>query len=198
MSDNIDFKALWNKEGISDIPNTKELFEKADGLKRKTRNRLIGLNLMLLVTAAFILYIGFNIDNEQLTTKIGIMLIIIAIVSYLIAYNQQLPMLFKTNMQSSSQEYLNQLISIKHKQEFLNKVMITIYFILLSAGLFLYMLQFVMKMSIGWGTISFVLSFGWIAFSWFYLRPRNIKKKQRALNEMITKLEAVNGQLRDE
>jgi hypothetical protein len=195
MSTEMDFKSLWNKQPASDIPDIKELFKQADKVKRKTRRTVIGLNLILLATVAFILYMGFNINNEHLTTKIGIILMAVAMISYLIVYNQLIPLLFKTDFENSSQEYLNQLIRIKRKQDFLNKVMINIYFTLLSAGLLLYMLQFVVKMSLVWGIVYFVLTFGWIAFAWFYLRPRGIRKKQKALNDVIARLEAVNGQL---
>ena len=195
MSTEMDFKALWNKQATIDVPDTKELFAKAARLKKITRNKLIGLNLVLAATAAIVIYVGFNVDNEQPTTKTGILLIILAIVSYLVAYNQLVPMLFKTDMQSSSHDYLNQLIIIKRKHDFLNKVMINIYFTLLSAGLFLYMLQFAMRMTPFWAIFWYVITFGWIAYSWFYLRPRGIKKKQKALNDTIAKLEDVNKQL---
>jgi hypothetical protein len=197
MSDNIDLKTLWNKQDASSIPNTKELFEKADNIKKANRNKLIVMNLVLLATIGFILYVAFNIDNEHLLTKIGVGLIFLAVISYLTAYNQLIPLLFKSNLQNSSQEYLKQLITIKRKHEFLNKVMINIYFILLSAGLFLYMLQFVEKMSLVWAIIYFVLTFGWIAFAWFYMRPRGVKKKLKPLNDMIERLEAINEQLKD-
>jgi len=197
MSTEMDLKALWNKQPTEDIPDTKELFGKADAIKKQTRNKLIKLNLMLLATTAFILYIGFNIDNEQTTTKIGIVLVVAAMVSYLIAYNQLIPMLFKSDMEGSSQEYLNQLIRIKRKHEFLNKVMINIYFALLSVGMALYMLQFALRMTHAWAIFWYTVTFAWIAFSWFYLRPRGIKKKLKPLNDMIARLEAVNGQLGD-
>ena len=197
MSTEIDFKTLWNKEEAKDIPDTKELFKKADDLKKRSRNKLIGLNLMLLATMGFIIWVGFNIDNERLTTKIGVLLISVAIISYLFVYNQMIPSLFKTNLESSSQEYLNKLIAIQRKQEFLNKVMINVYFILLSAGMALYMIQFAMKMSTGWAIFYYVVTFAWFGFAWFYLRPRRIKQKLKALNDVIAKLEAVNKQLRD-
>jgi len=197
MSTEMDFKALWNKQSTSDMPDTKELFTKADGLKKRTRNKLIKLNLVLLATTAIMVYMWFNIDNEHLTTRIGLILIVLAIVSYLAVSNQIMPMLFKSDFEISSQEYLNQLIRIKRKEDFLNKVMINIYFTLLSAGLALYMLQFIARMSTAWAVTYVVLSFGWIAFSWFHLRPRGIKKKGKALNDMIERLEEVNGQLRD-
>jgi hypothetical protein len=197
MSTEMDFKALWNKQSTSDMPDTKELFSNADDLKRKTRNKLVKLNLVLIATIPIMVYMWFNIDNEHLTTKIGLILIVLAIVSYLAASNQILPMLFKSDFEMSTQEYLNQLIRIKRKEDFLNRVMINIYFTLLSAGLALYMLQFIARMSTAWGATYVVWTFGWIAFSWFYLRPRGIKKKGKALNDMIARLEEVNGQLKD-
>jgi hypothetical protein len=198
MSTEMDFKSLWNKEGTSDIPDTKELLEKAGNLKKITRRKLIRLNLLLLATAVFIIYIGFNIDNEKLTTKIGIALIAVAIVSYLAVYNQLMPLLFKSDMEMSSHEYLNQMIRIKRKQDFLNKVMINVYFALLSVGMFLYLLQFTIHATVIGNVLTYGLTFGWIGFSWFYLRPRGIRKKQQPLLEMITKLKAVDEQLEGE
>ena len=197
MSTEMDFKALWNKQATSDIPDTKELFTRADGIKRKTRHKLIGLNLVLLATTAIMVYMWFNIDNERLTTKIGLILIVVAIISFLTVSNQIMPVLFKSDFEASSHEYLNQLIRIKRKEDFLNKVMINIYFILLSAGLALYMLQFVAMMQMVWAVVYVVLTFGWIGFFWFYFRPRSVKKKQKPLIEMIAKLEEVNRQLGD-
>ncbi|SDS05584.1 hypothetical protein SAMN05216490_0456 [Mucilaginibacter mallensis] len=197
MSSEMDFKTLWNKQSTSEMPDMKELFTKADGLKRKIRCRLIGLNLVLLATTAIMVYMWFNIDNERLTTKIGLILIIVAMISFVAVSNQIMPMLFKSDFEVSSQEYLNQLIRIKRKEDFINKVMINIYFTLLSAGLALYMLQFIARMSVTWAIIYVVLTFGWIGFAWFYLRPRGIRKKAKALNDMIERLEEVNGQLRD-
>ena len=198
MSAEMDFKALWNKQSTSDRPDTKELFAKADNIRRTTRNKLMGLNLLLLVTIGWIVFIGMNIDNIQLTTKIGIALITVAIVSYLVAYDQLMPLLLKTDPLTSSREYLDQLIAIKRKQDFLNKVMINIYFSLFSVGMFLYMLQFAEKGTVIGTILAYGITFGWIFFAWFYLRPKNIKKKQKPLNEMIARLEEMNEQLKEE
>jgi len=195
MSTEMDLKALWNKQTTREMPDTKELLERAGKLKKTTRNKLIGLNLLLLSTVVFIACIVFNIDDVKPVTIVGTALIAVAIISYLIVSNQIIPMLFKTNPEASSHEYLEQLIRIKRKQDFLNKVMINIYFSLLSAGLFLYMLQFSERMTLAWGLIYYTITFGWIAFAWFYLRPRGMRKKLKPLNDMIARLEAVNGQL---
>jgi hypothetical protein len=198
MSTEMDFKALWNKQEAGEMPDTRELFAKADAVKKTTRNKLIKLNLVLLATIVFIAWVGFNIDNVRPTTTIGIVLIGIAIVSYLIAYNQMIPSLFKANFDASSQEYLNQLLSVKRRFDFLNRVMINVYFVLLSAGLALYMFQFAVRMTTFWAIFWYAITFAWIAFSWFYLRPRSIKKKQKPLNDVIARLEGVNKQLKEE
>ena len=50
MSTEVDFKALWNKEEAKDIPDIRGLLEMAAALKRKTRNKFIGFNLLLIAT----------------------------------------------------------------------------------------------------------------------------------------------------
>jgi len=198
MSTEIDFKSLWNKQPATDMPDTKEIFAKADKLKRKTRCTLIGLNLSLIATSIIVVYVGLNIDHVKLTTKIGMALMVIGMISYLVVYNQIIPIVFKTEVESNSHDYLNKLIRIKRKEDFINKVMINIYFTLLSAGLLLYMLQFAARMSTAWAAWYYILTFGWMAFAWFYLRPRGIRRKQKFLNEVIERLEQINGQLEAE
>ena len=195
MNTEMDLKALWNKQDTGFAPDTKELLSKAHSLKKKTRNKLIRLNLALLATIAFMLYVGFNIDEILLTTKLGITLVIIAMLSYLVVYNQIMPMLFKDNWDADSHEYLRELIMIKRKRDFLNKVMINIYFTLLTTGMFLYMYQFTLHDNVIGVILSYGLTFGWIGLSWFYLRPRGIKRKEKPLIEMIAKLEELNRQL---
>jgi hypothetical protein len=195
MSTEIDFKSLWNKQPATDMPDTKEIFAKAERLKRKTRCTLIFLNLGLIATSIIVIYVGLNVDHVMLTTKIGMALMVIGMISYLVAYNQFIPLVFNTEVESNSHDYLNKLIRIKRKEDFLNKVMINIYFILLSTGLFLYMIQFAAKMSTTWAVYYYILTFGWMAFACFYLRPCGIKKKQKRLNDIIARLESINGQL---
>jgi F0F1-type ATP synthase assembly protein I len=194
MSSEIDFKSLWNKQPTGDVPDTKELFAKADKVKRRTRCTIIALNIMLIAISIFVTYIGWNIDHAKLTTKIGVVLMVIGMISYVAAYNQIIPILFKTDVKSNSHDYLDQLIRIKRKEDFINKVMVNIYFTLLSAGLFLYMLQFSVRMTMLNGSCYFIITFAWIGICWF-LHPRLIRKKRKALNDVITRLEEVNKQL---
>jgi len=198
MSTEIDLKALWNKEEAKDIPDTKELLKKAGNLRKAARIRLIIQSVVLSAIVALLLCVGLNIDHRELTTTVGLILMLAAIVSYLIATNQLLPMLFKSDIEGSSQEYLNQLIRIKRKNEFLDKVMVNIYFSLLMVGISLYMLQFAMKMSTAWAVFIYAITLTCLTATWVYSRTRKIKSMLKPLNDTIKKLEAVNEQLREQ
>jgi len=203
MSTEIDFKSLWNKQPVDASPDIKEITAKAEKLRRYTARKLIIMNLILLGTVVFIIAINLNIHKEWLTTKIGIILMVTGMLLYLVVYNRMIPLLFKNNPDNSSQEYLNQLIAIKRKHAFLDTIMINIYFTFLSSGMLLYMVQFALRMkTIGgiayYGIAYYVVIVLWMAFAWFYLKPRDARKRQKKFGDMITRLEEVNKQLKEE
>jgi uncharacterized membrane protein YidH (DUF202 family) len=110
MSDNNDFKTLWNQQPQSAIPDASELFEKANRLKKKTKRTLWRANILLAATGIFILYIVFSFHPEMITTKIGVILVIVSMVTYLIAYNRAVGVLSGGNVENNTKEYLSELI----------------------------------------------------------------------------------------
>ncbi|WP_461450940.1 hypothetical protein [Mucilaginibacter sp.] len=195
MSSELDLKALWNKQPVDAQPDIKQLIIKAERLKYLFRTKLIFLNVVLLLTIAITIYANSTITNEWLISKIGAVLMILAYISYLIAYNQMIPLLFKVKPEISNQEYLNQLITINRKSAFLDTVMTNIYFVLLSAGLFLFLVQPFTHMTRISGIAFYAITFLCMAFAWLYLKPISIKRRQKHFNDVIAKLEAVNRQL---
>lgn len=198
MSTEMDFKALWNKQPIDAQPDIKQLIMKAERIKKLFRIKLIFLNVVLLATIALTIYANSIIVNEWLVSKIGATLMLLAYVSYLVAYNRLIPALFKTNPEISSQEYLSQMITINKKSAFLDSAMTNIYFALLSVGLFLFLIQPFTHMKIINGIFFYVVTGLCMAFAWFYLKPIGMKKRQKLFDDMIAKLEAVSGQLKEE
>jgi hypothetical protein len=51
-----------------------------------------------------------------------------------------------------------------------------LYFILLGLGLVLYMFEYVLRMTLLDGLLTYGITGLWIAFNWFYLKPKNNKK----------------------
>jgi len=195
MSDNIDFKALWAKQ-ISVAPPPEQVLAEVKKIKRYHWRKLLVTNVLLIATSLFIIFIWVQCQPQWLSTKIGIVLTIVAMAVFLFAYNKSYG-LFKsdTNAQSNS-DYLKDLLSIKAKQQFMETTMLNLYFILLSLGIGLYMYEYTSRMKPLWGFGTYGLTFLWILFNWFYVRPKQIKKQRAKLEAVISKLESVNEQLK--
>ena len=194
MNNNIDLKGLWNKQE-ADIPDTKELFEKINIFKKRSLRKIIFTNTLLILTSAFILFVWYSYQPEMISTKLGIVMIILAMVLFVFVSNQTIPLLSKVSFDLDVRESLKQLFKFKEKQIFLQTTMLNIYFILLSAGICLYMYEYASKMTFLLASISYFTTLMWIAFNWFYLRPKQIKKQRAKTDELISKLEKLNGQI---
>jgi len=195
MKTEMDLKALWQKQPVDEQPDTKQLLNRAKKLTRVSRYKLIGVNLALLATVAVWISVLYGMHERATTTMIGAAVMSLGVFTYLVCYNQLIPILFKTNLQNSTQDYINQLLSIKRKEEFLYKVISNIYFALLTGGLALFLIQPVNKMSLYGGTAFCVITFGCMGIAWFYLRPLGEKHRRKYLHDTIEKLEKINQQL---
>jgi uncharacterized membrane protein YciS (DUF1049 family) len=196
MSNNIEFKDLWQKK-TSEPPNLSEVYALANKAKKQLFIKTILINIIFGLTAAFIITIWVYYKPQLLTTKIGICLTILAISSFILAQNSILPFLKKEKDNFNLNDYLLQLKNIRKKEMFMQTTMMNIYFILLSLGILLYMYEYVEKTF-----LSIIFAYGitilWFAFNWFYLRPKTIKKQQEKSNLLITKFENLQKQLTEQ
>jgi membrane protein YdbS with pleckstrin-like domain len=194
MDNNINFKDLWAKQ-TSLAPNPENLIADIKKMKQSNLRKLVFTNILLIATSIFIISIWIHYQPQFLTTKIGIILTILAMAVFLFAYNNSYS-LFKSDKNSqSNSEYLKDLLSIKVKQKFMTTTMLNLYFILLSTGIGLYMYEYTSRMKPVWGLVTYGITFIWILFNWLYLRPKQIKKQRAKLDNIINKFEMVNKQL---
>lgn len=196
MATNIDFKDLW-KQQTSEKPSIEELLGRLKKFKNENLRKLLITNILLIITCLFIGFIWYYYEPRLITTKIGIVLVILAMVIFLFAYNKLLSPIYKLDNTQTNTEYLHSLYSLKNKHKFIQTTMLNLYFIMLFAGISLYMYEYVSKMKMIYGISAYLLTFLWIAFNWFYLRPRIIKKQQAKINGLINKFEEMNDQLKD-
>lgn len=194
METNIDFKKIWNKQKI-ETPKVEVLYAKANKLKKRSFLKLILVNIIVLLTSAFIGFIWYYYQPELVTTKIGIVLTILAMIIFIFPYNKQFSLLSKTKTEPNSKEYLQQLIKLKEKQTFQQTTMLSVYFIILSLGIGLYIFEYVSRMSITWIITSYAITLLWIAINWFYLRPKTIRKQNAKINTLLVEFEKLNHQI---
>lgn len=196
METNIDLKKIWNTQKI-ETPKVEVLYSTANKLKTRSFLKLIGINIILLLTIVFISFIWYYFQPELVTTKIGIILIILAMIIFLLPFNKQFSLLAKNKTEPNSKEYIKQLIKLKEAQVFQQTTMLSIYFITLSLGIGLYIYEYVSRMTITWGIITYAITILWFAINWFYLRPKAIKKQNAKLNALLVEFEKLNNQMID-
>jgi len=194
MNSNINFNELWAKQKTGE-PNKEDLLSKINKFKKSNLKRLIITNLLLIITSFFIIFIWVYYQPQMITTKIGIILTILAMVIFVISYNQSFALFRKTTNTQSNSEYLKDLLAIKAKQQFMQTTMLNLYFVLLSTGIGLYMYEYTQLMTAFWGIFALGTTSIWILFNWFYLRPKQIKNQQSKLDEIISKFEMLIKQL---
>jgi len=194
MKNNINLNDLWAKQ-TSVVPNPENLMSEIKIMKQLNLRKLVLANVLLITTSVFIILIWVYYQPQWITTKIGIILIILAMAIYLFAYNKSYS-LFRDRMNpQSNRDYLKDLLAIKAKQLFMQTTMLNLYFVLLSAGIGLYMYEYTSRMTAFWAIFTYGITALWVFLNWFYFRPRQIKKQQSKLDEIIRKIELLNEQL---
>ncbi len=191
---NIDFKDLWKKQSVSQ-PDMKDLLLRVSKFKKAALRSLWITNILLFVTSAFIIFIWMYYQPQFISTKIGIVFTILAMVVYMFVYNKLLAKYKDIDSTQTNQEYLQKLIFIKKKQQFLQTKMMSFYFIALTVGICLYMYEYASRMSALGAGLTYGITLLWMLFNWFYIRPKQIKKQQEKINSLIEKFEEVNNQL---
>ncbi|WP_312286367.1 hypothetical protein [Chryseobacterium gleum] len=196
MDSNIDFKNIW-KQQTSSKPNMEELLGKLKKFRNQNLRRLVFANIGLIATSLLILFIWYRYQPEMITTKIGIVLVVLGMVIFLLAYNKMFMVFYKIDQTQSNNEYLQNLYVVKNKQKLMQTTILNLYFIMLFLGICFYMYEYTSRMTLGSAILTYAVTSAWIAFNWFYLRPRTIKKQQGKLDELINKFEEINNQLKE-
>lgn len=193
MKNNIDINEIWKNQEIIET-NLTEFIKNVNSFKNKNLKNIIIVNVLLLLTSVFIIFIWIYYQPELITTKIGIVTIIIAMLIYVIALNKTIT-INKEKFNVDNSQYLLQLINLKNKQKFIQNTMLKVYFILFSIGLCLYLIEYVQLMNLIFGIIVYASTLLWIAINWFYFRSKIIKKQNLKIDELILKFEKINNQI---
>lgn len=194
-NNNIDFTTMWQQQKVSH-PTLNDVLNKLKKFKQSSLRKLIISNILLLSTSSFIIFIWYYYQPQFITTKVGIVLTVLAMVIYLFSYNKLFVIFNKIDTTQTNSNYLQSLKSLKIKQKFMQTTMLSLYFVMLFAGICLYMYEYTFKMTVLWAIFTYAITFAWIGFNWFYVRPKTIKKQQYKLDELIKKFEEINKQLK--
>jgi hypothetical protein len=190
-----DIQTLWQNQPGAHLPDAETVKKAANKIRRQIIIKNLMSLLSLCATVVFIAYIGVVADFKYITTKLGIIVIIIAILGGIVLNSQLLKILFNAgNSAMSNQAYLQQLINFRNKQRFFQTKGMVAYFGLLTFGFTLYLYEFYAR-NANFGLSAYALTMLWIAFAWFYIRPRVIRKQDKKITDLINQIESISQQL---
>lgn len=153
-------------------------------------------NVILLLTLVYINVIVYTSGPAMITTIIGAGITSIALMLYLFAAG--MPKRGRdTAIDQPVKDCLQEMLQLKARQQFIHGRLLGLYFILLPTGLALCMIEYTGYMQPVAAIMAYTLTAAWIAFAWWYIRPRTIRKQQQSLHDVILQLEKVQQQLDD-
>lgn len=194
MENNIDLKALWTRQPVPGA-DKEALLAKLNKLRAEKRRSLIWANVCLIPTALFVVWIWVYYQPEYTSTKVGIVLVVTAIFMFLIVSNKLIPLYKALNTTQVNSTYLDDLLQIRQREQFIQTTIVNLYFFLLSLGLMLYLYEYASRMELTGMIITYAATASWIAFNWFYFRPRQIKKNRQKIDGIIRHLQEIKNQL---
>jgi hypothetical protein len=186
-----DLQQLWQTRAEKPAIPAKELILRIKKQRRNMLAGLIGTILALLATIAMMVWIFIGYHPVLPTTRVSIVIMMIAVLGAIFIKTQALRLLMGTIREDvSNAAMIAALQRLQQAQRTFNTVGISVYYILLSAGMALYLAEFV-RGNLWFGITAYTLTFGWIAFTWFYFRKRGIRKQNAKLDNMISHLKTL-------
>jgi hypothetical protein len=190
-----DLKKLWQEAAPQNTLSVADVISQARKHKRKFLWNGFGKTLLLLATAIYLCIIISFYHSKMISTRIGELCVLIAVFGMIILNSRSLQaMLRQVNSNVDVHTYLAQLKVYQQRMRFIQTTGISVYFILFTAGLGLYFYELT-HTNLKFALLVYGLTGAWIAFNWFYIRPRTIRKQNKKLDEAIAHLERLSGQL---
>ena len=193
MDTNINFSDIWREQPAPKADKTAVL-KRIETFRSRRMKRILLVNLILLATSAFIVWIWVHYQPQLVATKVGIVLVILSMAVFSVASGKMIPLYRNNDTGSNGHDFIEKMRAIKKGEQFLYTTIMNCYFALLSAGLCLYLYEYTLRMSGTGKLITYSITLLWVGFNWFYIRPRQIRKQQKALNEVLNRIDGIEKQ----
>lgn len=128
-------------------------------LQEKKVLELIVLNAVLWMTICFVAFVWIYFKPQLLVTKIGILLTIVAMGTVAVFTHKMIPLYRIVDEEQSNREYLNELLAVRRKENFMQTKLMNFYFISLSVGIGLYMYEHIQESSLQFRSLPIRFSF---------------------------------------
>jgi len=196
MEDFNDIKALWTQAAPKQSVDASIVIRAAKMYKARIILRTSAGILALAGALIVVSLVAFHYQFRFATTKVGIALVILAIVSGMLMNSQLVWLLLKPNSTMDNKTFLKTIKALQQKEQYIQTKFLSLYFAVLSIGMMLYLFEFTYG-GLLFSIIIYSATMGWILFAWLYLRPRSIRKQRERTQKIIDQLEGVAAQMEE-
>jgi len=193
MKSEIDLKKLWSAQGAPQ-PDRGDLLLRIKKIRNKGLISILWANICLIATSAFIGAIWIIYQPEFLSTKLGIVVVIFAMLVFLFFQNKSIRFYRDADSAQTNREYLDTMLRLKLRQRFIQHTVLSAYYALLAVGLWLYLYEYTSRMTPLGAVAAYGITTLWMAFNWFYVRPKQIRKSETRIDAVIHALHAIMNQ----
>lgn len=191
MNGDIDLKTLWSSRS-AERPDADNIYLSARQAARQARSKARLLAVTMGAMFLYMIFIWRYSGMRMQSSKIGMCLVLAALVILCIRKLQFILSLKKTDIAADNKQFLQQLLLIKKERDGKEKSALAIYFILLAGGMSLLLYEPLRRMRPIWGMIVYALTTGWFLFAWFYLRKKRIARQNAELDKLIEQLKSLD------
>ncbi|MDQ0476992.1 hypothetical protein [Chryseobacterium sp. MDT2-18] len=162
----------------------------------KLKNTYTKGAILLMLTGIFILVLMFLLDSKLQTIPIISSMVIISSTCFL----QALLMLFTANEINKIDEtqtpgfHLKQWQNFRAFQKKQRSWNMPVYYTLLSIALGVYLYELLKNVDLWKMILTFVITYLWMLFAYFYLGKKEIKKQDAKLDHIISELKNLENQ----
>jgi hypothetical protein len=197
MKDFEALKVIWHNQITLPKVSHEDVFKKIrkakNGLSRRLLIEIIG---MCIATIA-ILSIWWIIPFTMWTTHLAIIIFLACCLYYIIAMIGNYQQINYDKLINKPEDYINYLKAYKEKRYVLNTRKYRLYSIFLSLGFLLYFVEISFLLPQWLTILALLLTFSWIAYSYFVLMRIYIKREESKLEGMIHNLVRIQKQFED-
>ena len=193
MDNLTDLKAVWLSAKPFDLPASAEIVEMSKNYRNKGLMKKIILITSSLLLTLLMVVVFFIYNPKMITTWLGEACIVMAGI-VLMATNLRSIGRFYRFRDFSNKEFIQFLEQTRQNQvRYYGKTQV-IGLSLSSIGLALYVVETIRENLVA-GLIIYSFSGLFLGITWLYIRPRSFKKQKAKLDETITRLKKIAGQL---
>lgn len=126
MESNIDIKELWNRQAVP-AADQSEILNKISRFRKSGLKKGIFLDVILVLTILFMIFIWIYFKPQFLSTKIGIIVGILPM-CIVVVVNRKITSLYRSlDEKQSNIDYLNNLLMLKGKETFMQTKVMSLY-----------------------------------------------------------------------